>query len=121
MFIDEAEIVLKGGHGGPGKSSFFKQGRGPDGGNGGKGGDLYIKTTSDLSALSHYSHIRQVSATDGEGGESNRKAGRNGQDKTIALPVGKALTLQWRSAVVRQIGKSIFGLPFYRFQLVDHD
>ena len=53
MLIDEVEITIKAGHGGPGMSSFG--GHGPDGGNGGKGGDVYISVTSDLRALNQFS------------------------------------------------------------------
>lgn len=54
MLVDQAEISVAGGHGGAGKASFFKRGRGPDGGNGGTGGNVYFETTTDLMALNRY-------------------------------------------------------------------
>ena len=58
MLIDEVEITIKAGHGGPGMSSFG--GHGPDGGNGGKGGDVYISVTSDLRALNQFSAEKNI-------------------------------------------------------------
>lgn len=88
MLIDDVEITVAGGHGGPGKASFFKKGRGPDGGNGGKGGDLFFLATSDLLALNRYSGTKDFKASPGESGGSNRKAGRNATDVILTAPVG---------------------------------
>ena len=41
MFIDEAEIMVKGGHGGAGKVAFFRNRKGASGGNGGHGGSVF--------------------------------------------------------------------------------
>ncbi len=91
MLIDEAIIAVSGGHGGPGKASFFKKGRGPDGGNGGKGGDLYFRSTSDLMALNRYASKKSFSAADGEAGSSNKKAGQKAADLILTAPVGTDL------------------------------
>lgn len=92
MLIHEVDVMFEGGHGGPGKVSFYKHERGPDGGDGGKGGDLYIQTTGDLTALNRFSHQKHVKAADGAAGQSNRMAGAKGRDITIPLPVGSLLT-----------------------------
>ncbi len=92
MFIDETEVILKAGHGGPGKVSFFKKPKGgPDGGNGGRGGDVYITGTSDLTALRQFTAVKTLSAEDGEPGGSNRKSGKGGKDLEILMPVGTLL------------------------------
>lgn len=89
MFIDEAEIVFKGGHGGPGKVSFYNRTKGgPDGGNGGRGGDVYIIGTSDLMALRNFTVKKEIAAENGAMGESNRKFGKDGSDTEIRLPIG---------------------------------
>lgn len=56
MIVDELELIIKAGHGGKGKVSFHKRSlkAGPDGGNGGAGGDVYILSTSDLTALNRF-------------------------------------------------------------------
>lgn len=91
MLLDEAEIIVSGGHGGAGKASFFKMGRGPDGGNGGKGGDLYFEPTTDLMALGRYAGKKAFAAQNGENGGSNRKSGLNAPDLTLVVPVGTDL------------------------------
>lgn len=92
MLIDEAGIAVSGGHGGAGKASFFKKGRGPDGGNGGKGGDLYFEATSDLTALNCYAGKKQFGASDGEAGGSNRKSGANANNWILLAPTGTDIT-----------------------------
>lgn len=92
MFVDEAEIIVEGGHGGPGKVSFYPgMTSGPDGGNGGRGGDVYIEATSDLTALKRFTTVKTIAAERGEGGQSNRKFGRDGKEITIVLPVGSLI------------------------------
>ncbi len=91
MLTDEAEIMVSGGHGGPGKVSFFRRGRGPDGGNGGTGGDLYFQTGSDLYALNRFASQKSFSAAPGQPGGSNRKSGQDGSDLTLVAPLGTDL------------------------------
>lgn len=89
MLVDEVQITIKGGHGGPGKVSFYPGLKaGPDGGNGGRGGDVYAGVTSDLTALNRYSQKKYFSAEEGGAGESNRKSGKNGGDLELTFPVG---------------------------------
>lgn len=90
MLIDEVDIKIRAGHGGPGKVSF--DGHGPDGGNGGKGGDVYIQVTSDLKALNQFSSQKSISATDGNPGTNRRSHGKKGNDVTLTLPLGSTLT-----------------------------
>ncbi len=93
MFVDEIDLNIKGGHGGPGKVSFapgFKSG--PDGGDGGKGGDVYILVTSDLTTLRAFTKTRLVNAENGQPGMSKRKFGKNGDDLEILMPFGTILT-----------------------------
>lgn len=92
MFIDEAEITVKAGDGGPGKVSFYHPPmRGPDGGNGGNGGNIFVEATSDLSALGQFSGSKVFSAGNGQAGGGNRKFGRYGQDKSLVFPIGSLL------------------------------
>ncbi len=94
MLVDEIELKLKAGHGGPGKVSFFpsrNQKAGPDGGNGGRGGDVYVTVTSDLTALGHYANKRQLDAQNGDPGDRNRQSGKAGDDLELAMPIGTEL------------------------------
>lgn len=93
MLIDEVDIILRAGHGGAGKVSFYpKEKAGPDGGNGGRGGDIYIKSTSDLTALNQFTKKKIIEAERGEPGGNFCKFGRDGKDIEIAMPVGTVLT-----------------------------
>lgn len=92
MFIDEVEIILKAGHGGPGRVSF-NPGRygGPNGGNGGKGGNIWASVTSDLSALNQFARKKEFEAEDGESGGSNKRSGKDGKDVEFEFPIGTSL------------------------------
>lgn len=91
MFVDEVSIILKAGHGGAGKVSFFPFMGGPDGGNGGRGGDVYLSSTSDLFALGRFTHKNLWQATDGLMGRSNTKTGADGKDIEVIFPQGSIL------------------------------
>ncbi len=93
MLIDEAHVILSGGHGGAGKVSFGKMAKsGPDGGNGGMGGDLYVVGSSDLTLLNQFSVENEFAAQDGDPGKQKKKTGKRGNDLEIRLPVGTILT-----------------------------
>lgn len=93
MLIDDVDIIIRGGHGGAGKVSFYPgHYGGPDGGNGGKGGDVYIRVVSDLTALNQFSRKKIVEGINGQDGGSNKKSGLNGKDIEIVMPVGCVLT-----------------------------
>ncbi len=93
MFVDEAEVELIAGHGGPGKVSFHKPPvRGPDGGNGGKGANLIFRSTDSISTLGYFLKHKKVSADNGASGESNRKSGKDGMDLYLDVPVSTQVT-----------------------------
>lgn len=93
MFIDEVEVIFQAGNGASGKSSFYPGWKsGPDGGNGGNGGSIYLSVTSDLTALNQFMGVKIRKAENGQNGGTYRKAGRNGSDITIILPLGTVLT-----------------------------
>lgn len=92
MLIDEVEIILKAGHGGPGRVSFNPgQRSGPNGGNGGKGGDIYISITSDLRSLNQFSKSKLREAENGEMGGHFQQSGKDGKDLEIIMPLGTEL------------------------------
>lgn len=92
MLIDEVAIIVTGGHGGPGKASYFQKGRGPDGGNGGKGGDVFFQAVNDIYALSFFSGQKSFVASAGESGRSNKKSGINAPDLILFVPTGTEIT-----------------------------
>lgn len=95
MLVDELDITIIGGDGGPGRVSFYpKQGSGPDGGDGGKGGDVYFLVTDDIYALNKFSPGVIYKAENGEPGGRNRKSGGGGKDFILEVPVGTVLTYE---------------------------
>jgi len=91
-FIDEAKILVTGGHGGPGCVSFrretFMPRGGPDGGDGGKGGSVIFVGCSQLSTLQDLRFKRKNIAENGRHGSGSNKAGRDGEDILVKIPVG---------------------------------
>ena len=89
MLIDDADVTVQGGHGGPGIVSFGKKmGSGPDGGNGGKGGNVYFLGVNDITLLTQFTHQTAFEGGLGRPGGRNRKSGKDGEDLIIMLPVG---------------------------------
>ncbi len=91
-FIDEAQIEIIAGHGGPGSVHFRRETMepwgGPDGGDGGKGGSVYIKADTNLSTLMDFRFKKKYKAPDGDPGMGKKKAGRDGEDIILRVPVG---------------------------------
>ena len=92
MFVDRAEIHVRGGDGGRGCVSFrrerFLPKGGPDGGNGGDGGSVILEASADVATLLDLAYRRQWFAENGRPGEGNQRAGRAGQDRVMRVPQG---------------------------------
>lgn len=95
MLIDEAKIYVKGGSGGNGCNSLYKDifnRRGiPDGGRGGDGGSVVLKSDSNLQTLIDFKYNQHFKAGDGAHGGSNHKNGRTGEDRVVKVPVGTVI------------------------------
>ncbi|MDR0853511.1 MAG: GTPase ObgE [Clostridiales Family XIII bacterium] len=95
MFVDRAEIIIKSGKGGDGAVSFrhepFVPDGGPDGGNGGRGGDIVFKADRNLNTLMDVRYRKKYKAPSGEGGMGRLKAGKQGENLIIKLPVGSVI------------------------------
>lgn len=91
-FIDEIQITVASGHGGPGKVSFRREAMtprgGPDGGDGGRGGDLIFKTSRNLNSLVDFRPGKKYSAENGHPGDSSNCTGGHGQDCILMVPPG---------------------------------
>jgi GTPase len=94
-FIDEASLKVIAGHGGPGCVSFrrekFIPRGGPDGGDGGDGGDVYFIASNQIGTLQDLRYRREYKAESGIHGSGSNKAGKDGSDITIRVPVGTVL------------------------------
>ncbi|MFW6180956.1 MAG: GTPase ObgE, partial [Spirochaetota bacterium] len=92
QFVDEADITVVSGKGGPGAVSFRREKYvprgGPDGGDGGDGGDVVIQVEPGLRTLYELQLRKVIRARNGApGGGSNRK-GSDGDDAVVRVPAG---------------------------------
>lgn len=94
-FVDEIQIKISSGHGGPGSISFrresFAPRGGPDGGDGGKGGDVIFKTSRHINSLVDYKSHRKYAAENGHPGTGDNCSGSNGQDLIMIVPEGSII------------------------------
>ena len=96
MFLDEVELSVSAGRGGPGSASMhsekFAPRGGPDGGDGGRGGDVVALADSSLNSLQRYQLARSFKAAGGGAGGPSRRHGADGKSSTLSVPPG---TLAW--------------------------
>ena len=92
MFLDQVQISVAAGHGGPGSTHFrrekFAEMGGPDGGDGGDGGSIHLRANRSLNTLNPYRSLRHFEAGRGSAGEGNRRHGTDGADITLDVPLG---------------------------------
>src|SRR5262245_25036804 len=91
-FLDEAKVYLASGAGGNGCVSFrrekFIEFGGPNGGDGGKGGDVVVEAVNGLNTLIDYRYQQHFKAQRGGNGMGKDRAGANGKDVVLKLPIG---------------------------------
>ena len=92
VFVDEAQLNVRGGDGGAGCVSFRREGPvafgGPNGGDGGKGGDVWLvadRNVASLLAFRDHPHRRAANGVHGKGKDLH---GRRGEDLFVAVPEG---------------------------------
>ncbi|KAI4454010.1 developmentally regulated gtp-binding protein-related [Holotrichia oblita] len=92
MFIDKAQVIVKGGDGGNGCISFHREkyitSGGPDGGDGGRGGDIIFVADDGLTTLMDFRYKRKFEAERGEDGKKRNSSGKSASDLYIRVPVG---------------------------------
>ncbi len=97
-FIDEIQITIKSGKGGPGAKSFrrekFVPRGGPDGGDGGKGGDVIFRANPRLLSLLDLRTKSIFKADDGAPGGPQHSSGLNGADMVLDVPPGTIIMTQ---------------------------
>lgn len=96
MFVDTTQVQIKAGNGGNGVVSFrhekFIDKGGPDGGDGGKGGDVIFVASTNQNTLANFRYHKQLIAEAGGAGSKRKKHGKNGNNLTVAVPVGTIIT-----------------------------
>ncbi len=92
MFLDRVKIRVKAGDGGDGVTAFrrekFVPRGGPSGGDGGRGGDVWIESDEGLNTLLHLRYNPEHKAERGRHGEGSNRAGKDGADAIVGVPVG---------------------------------
>jgi GTPase len=91
-FLDEAKVYIASGAGGNGCVSFrrekFIEFGGPNGGDGGKGGNVVVEAVTGLNTLIDYRYQQHFKAERGGNGMGRDRAGANGKDVVLKVPVG---------------------------------
>lgn len=94
-FVDEVDIIVEAGKGGPGCVSFHREKfvakGGPDGGDGGKGGDVYFVADETLNNLNNFLSKKYFKAENGQPGRGQKQHGKDGKDLIIRVPVGTVI------------------------------
>ena len=97
MFLDEAEIVVRSGNGGPGKVSFLREKfmpeGGPDGGDGGRGGDVVLEASQHYNTLGIFNRRKRWKAAEGASGAGGNCSGKSGDHLVIPVPCGTLVKL----------------------------
>lgn len=91
-FVDEVQITVSSGQGGPGSVSFRRESMdprgGPDGGDGGKGANLVFRATPQLNTLIDYRFKKKFHAPRGGSGGARNMSGADGPDLILRVPPG---------------------------------
>ena len=91
-FVDYVKIFCRSGKGGAGSAHFLRDRNtakgGPDGGDGGRGGHIIVQGNDQMWTLLHLKYQKHLFAEHGGSGSGNKKIGKDGQSKTIQVPLG---------------------------------
>jgi len=109
MFIDQAKIYVKGGSGGKGCKSFYRDKYTrfgiPDGGNGGSGSDIIIKADRNLFTLLDFRYNRHFYGLHGGHGSGKNKKGKDAKDIIVHVPVGTTVRDIRTDCILRDLDK----------------
>ena len=90
MFVDEINLSVSSGAGGPGSVSFnnLNSKTKPSGGSGGDGGSVILQVNEELPDLSHIMSNSSLKAENGGPGNKNFQNGTSGENLIIEVPKG---------------------------------
>jgi GTP-binding protein len=107
MFVDECDIMVKGGDGGNGCVSFRREKfvplGGPDGGDGGNGGSVICQADTSTNTLYHLAGRHHWNAVNGGAGMGAKCHGKNGKDIVILVPPGTIIRDVERGTVLKDL------------------
>ncbi len=109
MFIDSVKIFVRGGKGGKGCQSFYRdkytRAGIPDGGDGGKGSDIIIKADRNLCTLLDFRYNRHFYGINGGHGSGKHKKGKGASGVIIRVPVGTTIRDTKTGCILRDLDK----------------
>ena len=92
VFVDEAQLNVRGGDGGSGCVSFRREGPvvhgGPNGGDGGNGGSVWLEADRNVASLLAFRDHPHRRAQDGVSGMGKDLHGRRGEELVVKVPEG---------------------------------
>ncbi|MDO4570442.1 MAG: GTPase ObgE [Planctomycetia bacterium] len=92
MFVDQVEIVVRGGRGGDGCVSFLREKYvpkgGPDGGDGGNGGSVVLLAKEGVDSLAAFAMKKLWVGKRGISGQGYQRHGANAEDTILFVPPG---------------------------------
>lgn len=107
MFIDQAKIYVKGGAGGRGCNSFYRdkytRAGVPDGGDGGKGASIIAHADRNLNTLLDFQYQRHFMGKHGAHGSGKKKRGKDAQDVIIRVPPGTIIRDAETGCILRDL------------------
>jgi len=114
MFIDEAIIEIRSGHGGNGcvsmrREKYIPKG-GPDGGDGGKGGDIVIVADPNINTLLDFRNRKHWHAKNGLPGMGKEMTGKSAPDLTLRVPPGTLVYNDETNQLIADIDQNNFRL-----------
>jgi GTP-binding protein len=108
-FLDQCKIYIRSGDGGGGSVSFrrekFIEYGGPDGGDGGRGGDVWVEAVDGLNTLIDFRYQQHFKADTGVHGMGRNRAGHNGADIVLKVPVGTQVMEEDKETVICDMDK----------------
>jgi GTP-binding protein len=109
MFIDNVKIYVRGGKGGKGCLSFYRDKYTrygiPNGGDGGKGADIIVKADRNLRTLLDFRYNRHFYGAKGGDGSSKNKKGRGVPSVIIRVPSGTIVRDIKTNCILRDLDK----------------
>ena len=107
VFVDEAQLNVRGGDGGAGCVSFRREGPeamgGPNGGDGGKGGDVWLladRNVASLLAFRDHPHRRGSNGVHGKGKDLH---GKRGEVMEVRVPEGTLILDMYTDEVLADL------------------